>query len=69
MPQRQPGRRYNERQTGKGRQPSVQVRSDWDVIKELDFQQLNKLKLPNIEPGKDMLVVTINLKCLTLKLF
>lgn len=53
MPQRQP-RRYNERQPGKGRQPSVQVRPDWEVIKELDFQQLNKLSLPNVEQGKDM---------------
>ncbi|CAK5076317.1 unnamed protein product [Meloidogyne enterolobii] len=47
-------RRYNERQPGKGRQPSVQVRPDWEVIKELDFQQLNKLSLPNVEPGKDI---------------
>lgn len=54
LTQRAPGRRFNERQSGKGRQPSVQVRSDWDVVKELDFQQLNKLYLPNIEPGKDM---------------
>ncbi|CAK5058690.1 unnamed protein product [Meloidogyne enterolobii] len=47
-------RRYNERQPGKGRQPSVQVRPDWEVIKELDFQQLNKLSLPNVEAGKDI---------------
>ena len=56
---RQPGRRFNERQAGKGRQPSVQVRSDWEVVKELEFQQLNKLHLPNIEQGKDMFVEEI----------
>ena len=52
--QQRTARRYNERQPGKGRQPSVQVRPDWEVIKELDFQQLNKLSLPNVESGKDM---------------
>ncbi|KAI3420443.1 hypothetical protein GPALN_003740 [Globodera pallida] len=52
--QRSTGRRYNDRQSGKGRQPSVQVRPDWAVLKELDFVQLNKLYLPNIEPGKDI---------------
>lgn len=55
LPQRMPGgRRFNDRQTGKGRQPSIQVRPDWEVIKELEFQQLNKLYLPNVEPGKDI---------------
>ncbi|KAL3072606.1 hypothetical protein niasHS_017580 [Heterodera schachtii] len=52
--QRPTGRRFNDRQAGKGRQPSVQVRPDWAVLKELDFVQLNKLYLPNIEPGKDI---------------
>uniref|UniRef100_A0A915M7L4 Eukaryotic translation initiation factor 3 subunit p66 n=1 Tax=Meloidogyne javanica TaxID=6303 RepID=A0A915M7L4_MELJA len=52
--QQRTARRYNERQPGKGRQPSVQVRPDWEVIKELDFQQLNKLSLPNVEAGKDI---------------
>lgn len=49
----QPGRRYGDRQQGKGRHPSVQVRPDWKILLDLDFQRLNKLSLPNIE-GEDI---------------
>ena len=54
-----PGRRYQDRQGGKARQPSVQVRQDWVVLEELDFHRLNKLYLPDIKPGQDMCVFII----------
>jgi len=46
------GRR--DRQPGKGRQASIEVRPDWKLVEELDFQRLNKLSFPNVEPGQDM---------------
>lgn len=51
------GRRYGDRQAGKNRQPSIQVRADWKILEELDFQRLGKLLLPNVEPGVDMYVI------------
>ncbi|CAD5228624.1 unnamed protein product [Bursaphelenchus okinawaensis] len=47
------GRRFGDRQGGKGRQPSVQVRPDWKILWDLEFSRLAKLSLPNIE-GQDI---------------
>ncbi|KAI6195853.1 Eukaryotic translation initiation factor 3 subunit D [Aphelenchoides besseyi] len=55
QPNRPPGnRRFGDRQAGKNRMPSVQVRSDWKVLQELDFQRLSKLSLPNREDAIDI---------------
>uniref|UniRef100_A0A915ES22 Eukaryotic translation initiation factor 3 subunit p66 n=1 Tax=Ditylenchus dipsaci TaxID=166011 RepID=A0A915ES22_9BILA len=48
------GRGRYDRQSGKNRQPSVQVRPDWKVLEELDFHRLAKLSLPNVDTGKDI---------------
>lgn len=48
------GGRFGDRQGGKARQPSVQVKPEWQVLQELDFQQLGRLSLPNVEPAEDM---------------
>jgi translation initiation factor 3 subunit D len=46
-------RRFGDRQ-GNKRVPSVQVRPDWKILQELDFQRLSKLSLPNRKPVVDM---------------
>ncbi|VDP54175.1 unnamed protein product [Soboliphyme baturini] len=38
----------------KTRQPSVQIKPDWEVIEEIDFVRLLKLNLPQIGDGEDM---------------
>lgn len=47
-------RRYGDRQGNKNRMPSIQVRPDWKILLELDFQRLSKLSLPNRKPVVDM---------------
>lgn len=39
-------RRTQPAQGIKGRQPSVQVRTDWNVLEELDYVRLGKLHFP-----------------------
>ncbi|KAH7693713.1 CBN-EIF-3.D protein, partial [Aphelenchoides avenae] len=46
--------RFGDRQGGKARQPSVQVRQEWKVLQELDFPQLGRLSLPNVETAEDV---------------
>jgi len=48
------GKRFGDRQGGKARAPSIQVRPEWQILEELDFQRLSKLSLPGIESGKDV---------------
>ncbi|KAI1730261.1 eukaryotic translation initiation factor 3 subunit 7 (eIF-3) domain-containing protein [Ditylenchus destructor] len=47
-------KQWQRRGAGKNRQPSIQVRADWKILEELDFQRLSKLLLPNVEPGADI---------------
>jgi len=51
--QRQPGRRYGDRQLNRNRVPSVQVKSSWQIMQDIEFSRLQKLSLPNIE-GEDI---------------
>lgn len=48
--------RYDQRGNAplKSRQPSVQIRPDWEVLEEMDFPRLQKLNLPNLAEGKDV---------------
>lgn len=49
----QPGRRYGDRQLNRNRAPSVQVKSSWKVVQDIEFIRMQKLFLPNIE-GEDI---------------
>uniref|UniRef100_A0AC34Q1V7 Eukaryotic translation initiation factor 3 subunit D n=1 Tax=Panagrolaimus sp. JU765 TaxID=591449 RepID=A0AC34Q1V7_9BILA len=49
----QPGRRYGDRQLNRNRAPSVQVKSTWKVLQDIEFTRLQKLSLPNVE-GEDI---------------
>ncbi|PAV63604.1 hypothetical protein WR25_20857 [Diploscapter pachys] len=51
-PRGQGGRYQGDRP--KERLPSVQVRSDWRVIEEMDFPRLLKLNLPGVGSGEDI---------------
>ena len=51
--QRQPGRRYGDRQLNRNRVPSVQVKPSWQIMQDIEFSRLQKLSLPNIE-GEDI---------------
>jgi hypothetical protein len=53
----QQGGRYQQRydqQRNKPRQPSVVVQADWEVLDDIEFTRLSKLRLPNIGNGEDM---------------
>lgn len=38
----------------KNREASVTVKSDWNIIEEMDFPRLSKLSLPNIKEAEDL---------------
>jgi translation initiation factor 3 subunit D len=47
------GRRYGDRMQNRARPPSVQVKSNWNVLQEIEFTRLQKLSFPNVE-GHDI---------------
>ena len=38
----------------KNREASVTVKSDWNIIEEMDFPRLSKLSLPNVKEAEDL---------------
>uniref|UniRef100_A0A7E5A0D3 Eukaryotic translation initiation factor 3 subunit D n=1 Tax=Panagrellus redivivus TaxID=6233 RepID=A0A7E5A0D3_PANRE len=46
-------RRFGDRMQNRNRMPSVQVKSTWNVLQDIEFTRLAKLSLPNVE-GEDI---------------
>lgn len=53
------GRRYGDRMQNRTRPPSVQVKSNWNVLQDIEFTRLQKLSFPNVE-GHDMYVLFLS---------